>query len=956
MTAPRALLFGATGLFSLLLAPQARAASLTTTFASGNGQSGNMFRIRAYNDIDIDSLVMSSSTSGTCSWEVYTTTSTLSSSVASNSGLWTLRASGSQTFTSGTPSTVTFASSVQMAAGTDLYWYVTMSSGCGVNYTNGSSFGSLYVSNSDLGIYEGYGIGYAFGSQFSPRVWNGTVNYTACSSTTYYFDSDSDGYGDPGRTTTGCTAPAGYVADGSDCDDTDNSVNPGASEVCNGVDDDCDGTTDEDSAVDAITWYRDADSDAFGDASSSDIDCYQPPGYVADATDCDDSTASVYPGATELCNGRDDNCDGTTDEDSAVDVITWYRDADSDAYGNPSVTDIDCSQPTGYVSNNTDCDDTSSSVNPGASEFCNSIDDDCDGTTDEDSAVDAVTWYRDADSDAYGNPSITDVECSQPPGYVADNTDCDDTRASTYPGASEFCNGRDDDCDGTTDEDSAVDVATWYRDADSDAYGDASVTDIDCNQPTGYVADATDCDDLVSSTNPGASEQCNSVDDDCDGTIDEDSAVDATTWYEDADSDNFGNPSVSDVECNQPTGYVADNTDCDDSVASTYPGADESCNSVDDDCDGDIDEDDAIDVVTWYRDADADTFGDPASTDIDCDQPTGYVADDTDCDDSASTTYPGADEYCNGADDDCDGTTDEDDAVDASTWYEDADSDGYGDPSVADLDCEQPTGFVAMGEDCDDDDASIYPGAPEVEYDGIDQDCDSEDLCDVDGDETNAVECGGTDCDDTDDTINVDADETWYDGIDQDCDGLSDYDADGDGFDSETWAGDDCDDADDQVYPGAPDEYYDGVISDCDEADEYDADSDGYASAEYGGDDCDDASSSTNPGATEVWYDGVDQDCDGQDDDQDLDGYLAAEDCDDTDPDVYPGSGGFDDDCNEVDVNADGLSNDSGLGGDPLDGATGGGGFQGCGTKSAAALGFLGLLSLAFGRRRRRDD
>ena len=149
-----------------------------------------------------------------------------------------------------------------------------------------------------------------------------------------------------------------------------------------------------------------------------------------------------------------------------------------------------------------------------------------------------------------------------------------------------------------------------------------------------------------------------------------------------------------------------------------------------------------------------------------------------------------------------------------------------------------------------------------------------------------AVECDGEDCDDADPDVYPGAEDTWYDGIDSDCADDSDYDADQDGFDSQTYGGDDCDDARDDVYPGAPDEPGDGVVTDCDGSDEFDVDGDGYVDEAEGGEDCDDANSDINPDADETWYDGIDQDCDGNDDDQDQDGAALADDCDDTDPEL----------------------------------------------------------------------
>ena len=153
-----------------------------------------------------------------------------------------------------------------------------------------------------------------------------------------------------------------------------------------------------------------------------------------------------------------------------------------------------------------------------------------------------------------------------------------------------------------------------------------------------------------------------------------------------------------------------------------------------------------------------------------------------DCDDASERVYPGATETCNDVDDDCDGVVDEDDAADAPIWYTDADMDGYGDPKGGAPACDQPKGTVATGDDCDDADPDIHPGAWETPYDGIDQDCDGTDWCDVDGDTYTAEECGGGDCNDADPETYPGAPEI-PDGLDNDCNGAAeDDDTDGDGL------------------------------------------------------------------------------------------------------------------------------------------------------------------------------
>ncbi|MBM4393966.1 MAG: hypothetical protein FJ090_22800, partial [Deltaproteobacteria bacterium] len=344
--------------------------------------------------------------------------------------------------------------------------------------------------------------------------------------------------------------------------------------------------------------------------------------------------------------------------------------------------------------------------------------------------------YADADADGYGDAASTYAACEVPSGYTADDTDCDDTDGAEYPGATEYCDGDDDNCDGEVDEDTAADVQTWYRDADGDGYGYRLVRDTDCDQPADYVADDTDCDDLDDDINPGAPEVCDDddTDEDCDGDADDDdlSATGQSTWHWDRDGDGYGDSFLDVDACNQPADYVDNADDCDPFQVDVNPGAQEVCDDddTDEDCDGDADDDDpsATGQSSWYLDGDGDSYGEATTGTSSCDASPGYVADDTDCDDSQSTVSPAGTEVCDdGAyDEDCDGLVDDDDpsVTGTSAWYYDDDADGFGDSTLSTSTCLAPADYVADSTDCDDDDATIYPGAEEVCVDGTDSDCD----------------------------------------------------------------------------------------------------------------------------------------------------------------------------------------------------------------------------------------
>ncbi len=476
-----------------------------------------------------------------------------------------------------------------------------------------------------------------------------------------------------------------------DCDDSDASVSPGAVEVCDGIDNNCDGVVDPPDASGSQTFYTDADDDGFGDAAYPVQACSVPEGAVANLADCDDTDPSVNPDALEVCDGFDNDCDGRTDDDDTDldedSAVYWFPDEDDDGYGDADRMDFACEPPSDSVSNGEDCDDTNAAVQPDAQEVCDDIDNDCDGLIDDNDdsndPTSAREFYADEDGDGFGAGEVAFVECRSSGPFAPNNDDCNDTDPLISPLATEVCDDADfdEDCNGLADNnDPAFDPATgstWYPDADGDSYGDPTHPELACDPPDStYVTNATDCDDTNAGVHPAATEVCDDADtdEDCDGLSDDDDpGLDSSTrfaWIPDADADDFGDPTATPVmACNDPSSstdhYVTNTDDCNDADASIHPDATEVCDSadVDEDCNGVADDfDPGVDNTTmtaYYPDSDGDGYGEElGAAEYFCDLPSsGYSASDDDCNDDEASVNPGASEVCSLFDDDCDTST-----------------------------------------------------------------------------------------------------------------------------------------------------------------------------------------------------------------------------------------------------------------------------------------------------------
>ena len=418
-------------------------------------------------------------------------------------------------------------------------------------------------------------------------------------------------------------------------------------EICDGIDNDNDGITDE--GFNKLTYYEDRDQDNLGNSLVSLISCTKPQGYVQDSTDTNDD-----------CN---------LDRDG----IVFYRDSDGDTLGSNTDSIIACTKPSNYVSNNTDLDDECNLVMNGVIYYedrdqdnlgnslvslisCTKpqgyVQDSTDTNDDCNLDRDGIVFYRDSDGDTLGSNTDSIIACTKPSNYVSNNTDLDDECNLVMNGVI-YYEDRDQDNLGNslvslisctkpqgyvqdstdTNDDCNLDRdgIVFYRDSDGDTLGSNTDSIIACTKPSNYVSNNTDLDD-----------ECNLV-------------MNGVIYYEDRDQDNLGNSLVSLISCTKPQGYVQDSTD------------------TNDDCNLDRD------GIVFYRDSDGDTLGSNTDSIIACTKPSNYVSNNTDLDDECNLVMNGV------------------------IYYEDRDQDNLGNSLVSLISCTKPQGYVQDSTDTNDD-------------------------------------------------------------------------------------------------------------------------------------------------------------------------------------------------------------------------------------------------------------